>query len=80
MPRNLSQWQKFLFRKEGLPEIHYCAIQSTKQIEEQGFRVRNGKHQYRLVELDTEGNLIPVALTKQNTMFFCPTGSRKTDS
>lgn len=85
VPENAKDWNEALtnyakkfkpvaelsfLEKEGLPEIHYCAIQSTKQIEEQGFRVRNGKHQYRLVELDAEGNLIPVALTKQNTMFF----------
>lgn len=87
VPENAKDWNEALMNyakkfkpveelsfleKEGLPEIHYCAIQSTKQIEEQGFRVRNGKHQYRLVELDTEGNLIPVSLTKQNTMFFAP--------
>ncbi len=58
--------------KEGLPRIHYCAIQSTEQTEEKGFRIRDGKHQYRLVELDQEGSLVPVALTKQNTMFFTP--------
>lgn len=87
VPENAKDWNEALtnyakkfksvaeisfLEKEGLPEIHYCAIQSTKQIEEQGFRVRNGKHQYRLIELDTEGNLIPVSLTKQNTMFFAP--------
>ena len=56
--------------KEGLPEIHYCAIQSTKQIEEQGFRVRNGKHQYRLVELDAEGNLMSVSLQSKIQCFL----------
>lgn len=87
VPENAKDWNEALMNyakkfkpveelsfleKEGLPEIHYCAIQSTKQIEEQGFRVRNGKHQYRLVELDAEGNLMSVSLTKQNTMFFAP--------
>ena len=56
--------------KTELPAIHYCAVQSTKQAEELGFRNRDGKDQYRLVELDAEGKLVPVAVTKTNTMFF----------
>lgn len=55
-----------------LPKIHYCAIQSTVQIQETGFRIRNGKDQYRLVELGEDGALIPVTITRQNTMFFRP--------
>lgn len=60
---------RFLEKTE-LPAIHYCAVQSTKQAEEIGFRNRDGKDQYRLVELDAEGKLVPVAVTKTNTMFF----------
>lgn len=56
--------------KAALPEIHYCAVQSTKQVEEIGFRNRDGKDQYRLVELDADGKIIPVTVTKTNTMFF----------
>lgn len=41
-------------------------------MEERGFRVREGKHQYRLVELDGEGNMVPVSITDRNTMFFSP--------
>ena len=55
--------------KAALPEIHYCAVQSTKQVEEIGFRNRDGKDQYRLVELDADGKIIPVTVTKTNTMF-----------
>lgn len=62
--------QLAFLEKTELPAIHYCAVQSTKQAEEIGFRNRGGKDQYRLVELDADGKIIPVTVTKTNTMFF----------
>lgn len=56
----------------GLPPIHECAIQSTEQIQEKGFQIREGRHQYRLVELDGEGNFVPVKVAERNLMFFSP--------
>lgn len=46
-----------------LPEIKYCAVQSTEQIEERGFRIRNGKHQYRLVEI-RDGAIQPMEINR----------------
>lgn len=62
--------QLAFLEKTELPAIHYCAVQSTKQAKEIGFRNRGGKDQYRLVELDADGKIIPVTVTKTNTMFF----------
>lgn len=62
--------QLAFLEKTELPAIHYCAVQSTKQAEGIGFRNRGGKDQYRLVELDADGKIIPVTVTKTNTMFF----------
>lgn len=59
-----------------LPEIHYCAVQSTRQIEERGFRKRNGQEQYRLVELSEKGELIPMDI-KRNVIFRSPAEVRK---
>lgn len=65
--------QEIEFLKDtDLSEIHACAIESTEAIQERGFRIREGKHQYRLVELDGDGNMIPVTITDRNTMFFSP--------
>lgn len=53
-----------------LPEIHYCAVQSTQQVEEKGFRKRNGKDTYRLVEVK-EGEIVPLDIAR-NKIFFSP--------
>lgn len=61
----------YLENKE-LPSIHPCAIQSTEHMEETGFRVRDEKHQYRLVELDENGNLLPMQVGRRNVIYFHP--------
>lgn len=61
----------YLENKE-LPLIHPCAIQSTEHIEETGFRVRDEKHQYRLVELDENGNFLPMQVGRRNVIYFRP--------
>lgn len=53
-----------------LPKIHYCAIQSTQHIEETGFRKRNGKDSYRLVEVK-DGEIVPLDV-KKNVIFRSP--------
>lgn len=60
---------KFLEAGE-LPEIHYCAVQSTADFEERGFHQRNGKDQYRLVEL-AGGEIQPMDI-KRNVIFRSP--------
>lgn len=55
-----------------LPVIHECAIQSTEKVEERGFRRREGRHQYRLVELGENGQLVPVQTEKPNVLYFSP--------
>lgn len=71
--RQLKPLDQLTFlEKSELPKIHFCSIQSTEQIEERGFRIRDGKHQYRLVEMNSEGNLEPVKISERNTMFFNP--------
>lgn len=60
---------KFLEAGE-LPEIHYCAVQSTADYEERGFHKRNGKDQYRLVEL--AGREIQPMDIKKNVIFRSP--------
>lgn len=54
-----------------LPEIHYCAVQSTLNVEELGFHKRDGRHQYRLVELTAEGKIEPMNI-KKNIIFYQP--------
>ena len=54
-----------------LPEIHYCAVQSTQHIEELGFHKRGGQEQYRLVELDAQGKIVPMDI-KRNVIFKHP--------
>lgn len=71
--KHFRPFKEIEFLKDtNLPEIHYCAVQSTENTEERGFRVRQGKHQYRLVELDGAGDMVPVSITDRNTMFFSP--------
>lgn len=54
-----------------LPEIHYCAVQSTQHMEELGFHKRDGQEQYRLVELDAQGKIVPMDI-KRNVIFKNP--------
>lgn len=54
-----------------LPEIHYCAVQSTRHIEETGFHKRAGREQYRLVELNKDGKIVPMDI-KRNVIFKHP--------
>lgn len=54
-----------------LPEIHYCAVQSTQHLEERGFHKRNGQEQYRLVELNDKGEIVPMDI-KRNVIFYSP--------
>lgn len=60
---------KFLDAGE-LPAIHYCAVQSTADFEERGFHKRNGKDQYRLVEL--AGSEIQAMDIRKNVIFRSP--------
>lgn len=53
-----------------LPEIHYCAVQSTAQVEERGFRKRGDKQQYRLVE-NVNGTLQPMDINR-NVIYTDP--------
>lgn len=55
----------------SLPEIHYCAVQSTHHLEERGFHKRNGQEQYRLVELNDKGKIVPMDI-KRNVIFYSP--------
>lgn len=66
----------YLEEKE-LPKIHMCAIQSTEQMQESGFRIREGRHQYRLVELEENGTLRPVQLEERNVIYFSPEEIKK---
>lgn len=54
-----------------LPPIHYCAVQSTVHQEERGFHKRNGKDQYRLVELTETGEIRSMDI-KTNVIFWSP--------
>lgn len=54
-----------------LPEIRYCAVQSTQHLEERGFHKRNGQEQYRLVELNDKGEIVPMDI-KRNVIFYSP--------
>lgn len=65
---------KFLEAGE-LPEIHYCAVQSTADFEERGFHKRGGKDQYRLVEL--AGSEIQAMDIRKNVIFRSPEEVRK---
>lgn len=56
--------------EKPLPKIHYCAVQSTEQIEERGFRKRDSRNQYRLVE-EKNGEIQPMNI-KQNVIFTDP--------
>lgn len=56
--------------EQPLPEIRQCAIQSTERIEEKGFRNREGKHQYRLVE-KMDGVIQPMDI-KRNVIYTNP--------
>ena len=58
-----------------LPAIHYCAVQSTQHVQERGFRQRNGKDQYRLVELK-DGEILPMDI-KKNVIFRTPEEVKK---
>lgn len=49
--------------KQQLPQIRYCAVQSTAQVEERGFRKRGEKHQYRLVE-KKDGVISPMEINR----------------
>lgn len=60
---------KFLDAGE-LPAIHYCAVQSTADFEERGFHKRNGKDQFRLVEL--AGGEIQAMDIRKNVIFRSP--------
>ncbi len=53
-----------------LPAIHYCAVQSTQHVQERGFRQRDGKEQYRLVEVK-DGKIVPMDI-KRNVLFRTP--------
>lgn len=55
-------------KAKSLPEIHYCAVQSTQDIEETGFHKRQGQNQYRLVELGEQGQIVPMDI-KKNIIF-----------
>ena len=59
-----------------LPKIHYCAVQSTQHMEERGFHKREGQDQYRLVELDEQGNIMPMDI-KRNVIFKQPDELKK---
>lgn len=78
-----KQWKPLseisYLEREGLPEIRQCAIQSTKEIEESGFRRRGDKEQYRLVEVK-DGILAPVELPeeKKNVLYFSPEEVKQT--
>ena len=65
---------KFLDAGE-LPAIHYCAVQSTADFEERGFHKRNGKDQFRLVEL--AGSEIQAMDIKKNVIFRSPEEVKK---
>lgn len=58
-------------RAVPLPEIHYCAVQSTQYMEETGFHKRNGQDQYRLVQLNEQGEIVPMEI-KRNVIFRHP--------
>lgn len=49
--------------EQPLPKICQCAIQSTENVEEKGFRMREGKHQYRLVE-KVDGLIQPMDINR----------------
>lgn len=67
--RHLRPASEINFLSAGeLPQIHYCAVQSTKEIEESGFRKRQGHDQYRLVELNDQKQIVPVDI-KRNIIF-----------
>ena len=60
------------FLREGeLPEIHFCAVQSTEQVEERGFRKRGDQEQYRLVEIGSEGQIQPMEINR-NVIYTDP--------
>ena len=64
--RKMQPMEQISFLKEcKLPEIRYCAVQSTEQIEERGFRKRGDQEQYRLVELGSEGQIQPMEINRQ---------------
>ena len=60
----------------ALPKIHYCAVQSTEHYEERGFHKRNGKDQYRLVELLEDGRIASMDI-KKNVIFRTPEEVKK---
>ena len=70
--RKMQPLEQISFLREGeLPEIHYCAVQSTEQIEERGFRKRGDQEQYRLVEIGREGQIQPMEINR-NVIYTDP--------
>ena len=70
--RKMQPLEQISFLREGeLPEIHYCVVQSTEQIEERGFRKRGDQEQYRLVEIGREGQIQPMEINR-NVIYTDP--------
>lgn len=70
--RKMQPLEQIPFLREGeLPEIHSCAVQSTEQVEERGFRKRGDQEQYRLVELGSEGQIQPMEINR-NVIYTDP--------
>lgn len=70
--RKMQPLEQIPFLREGeLPEIHFCAVQSTEQVEERGFRKRGDQEQYRLVELGSEGQIQPMEINR-NVIYTDP--------
>lgn len=61
---------EYLGKKE-LPEIKKCAIQSSENVQEFKFHIRNGRHQYRLVQLGEKGLIEPMKLNG-NSIYYDP--------
>lgn len=70
--RKMQPLEQIPFLREGeLPEIHFCAVQSTEQVEERGFRKRGDQEQYRLVEIGSEGQIQPMEINR-NVIYTDP--------
>ena len=70
--RKMQPMEQISFLKEcKLPEIRYCAVQSTEQIEERGFRKRGEQEQYRLVEMGNDGRIQPMEINR-NVIYTDP--------